>query len=115
MKFGVSEKTLILIMSSLKRFHEIESAIIFGSRAMGNFKPGSDIDLAIKGSNITSDTVQQLQVFLNENAPSPYLFDIVHYENISENALIEHIDRFGQVIFQRACSLKNNDLPKTLN
>ena len=50
--FGLSERVMTLIVQQLKRFPQIEKAIIFGSRAMGNFKPGSDIDLALMGKSI---------------------------------------------------------------
>lgn len=48
-EFGLSEKTLMRIRSFLKAFPEIEEVKIYGSRAMGNYKRGSDIDLAVYG------------------------------------------------------------------
>ena len=56
MNFGLTKSDLNYITKTLKQFPEIESTFIFGSRAMGNFKPASDIDLCLKGKNITIDT-----------------------------------------------------------
>lgn len=51
--FSISEKSYRLIIDVLKRFDEVDSAVIFGSRATGNYRNGSDIDLALKGDRIT--------------------------------------------------------------
>ena len=45
MKFGLKEKTITDIQSVFATVPEIEKAIIYGSRAKGNFKNGSDIDI----------------------------------------------------------------------
>ncbi|WP_414646601.1 nucleotidyltransferase domain-containing protein [Clostridium tetani] len=53
-------------------FDEIEKAYIFGSRAKGNYKPGSDIDIAIYGENINLDILSKLNSILEEKSPMPY-------------------------------------------
>ncbi|MEW5845474.1 MAG: nucleotidyltransferase domain-containing protein [Bacteroidota bacterium] len=50
--FGISEKSYLLIIDVLKSYPEVEAAIIFGSRAKGNYKNGSDIDLALIGESL---------------------------------------------------------------
>ena len=55
MNHGLSKRDLDEISEILKSFPEIEEAVLFGSRAKGNYKPGSDIDIAIKGSAIERD------------------------------------------------------------
>jgi predicted nucleotidyltransferase len=94
-RFGFSDTQLNLIKQAVNRFDEIESALIFGSRAMGNHKPGSDVDLAVKGNRITTDTVSALNTLLNEDLPLPYFFDVVHYDTLENNALIQHICEQG--------------------
>jgi len=74
---------------------EICDIIIFGPRAKGNFKKGSDIDLAIKGKNISFELVAGLKTIFNQKMLIPYHVDLVHYESISNNDLINHIDRVG--------------------
>jgi len=102
MKFGLSPRDLSEISDTMSTFPEIEEAVLFGSRAKGNYKPGSDIDIAIKGRAIEQSCVSGLSYALNEESSLPYFFDIIHYESISEQALIEHIDRVGHQIYARA-------------
>nr|WP_275541132.1 nucleotidyltransferase domain-containing protein [Clostridium tetani] len=82
-------------------FDEIEKAYIFGSRAKGNYKPESDIDIAIYGENINLDILLKLNSILEEKSPMPYFFDIVDYSHLKHKELKEHIDRVGKVIFCR--------------
>lgn len=68
---------------------------------MGNYKKGSDVDMAIFGENITKQVVFQLDDYLNEIFPLPYFFDIIHYQDITNENLKRHIDDEGKVIFER--------------
>jgi len=99
MAFGLSEQAREYIVSAVRKFPEIEKTIIFGSRAMGNSKKGSDVDLAIAGKNITSRTALKLSSLLNQELPLPYFFDVVVYENIANDNLKQHIDEHGVVLF----------------
>jgi predicted nucleotidyltransferase len=99
MPFGFSRQDGERILSALLKFPEIEKAIVFGSRAMGNSKKGSDVDLAISGKNITSKTAVRLRSLLNQELPLPYFFDVVVYENIANDNLKRHIDEHGVVLF----------------
>jgi len=83
----------------LGKIPEIEKAVVFGSRAIGNDKTGSDVDLAIYGDAVPRGAVLALQDELNEELPLPYMFDVLHYEEIDNPKLKEHIDRFGKVIY----------------
>ena len=95
MKFGISDKSYTVFVAALEQFPEIESAAIFGSRAMGNYKPGSDVDVVIIGENVTAKTVSALSAMLNERLPLPYLFDVVNYVDINNVALKDHIDTYA--------------------
>jgi len=98
-RFGLSDQQLNLIKETVAQFNEIDSAIIFGSRAMGNYKPGSDVDIAIKGREIHPDIVTALSTRLNEELPLPHFFDVVHYNTLDNEALIRHIDEEG-ILFE---------------
>ena len=102
--FGLSAKASQMILDTLKNIPEIEEASIFGSRAMGNEKKGSDIDIAIKGLKVTSETVARLNKILSGDLPLPYLFDIVDYNTISNKALKEHIDQYGKKFYTKGQS-----------
>ncbi len=66
MSFGLRELDLEYIVSVIRGFDEIEKASIFGSRAKGNYKPGSDIDIAVYGENINLDILSKLNSILEE-------------------------------------------------
>lgn len=78
---------------------EIDEVILFGSRAKGTHQQGADVDLAIKGKEITHATVLRLLDSLNEVRPIPYFFDVVDYNSLGNEPLREHIDRVGVVLF----------------
>lgn len=101
MDFGLQQKDLQEITAILQKFPTIDEAVIFGSRAKGTFKRGSDIDIAIKGEGINHDVVISLSSLLNEESLSPYFFDIVHFDDISEVELLAHIQRVGRCIYKR--------------
>lgn len=99
--FGLLKRDLEFIFEAVLKFPEIEKAIIFGSRAMGNYKKGSDIDLAIVGDQITDQTKTRLSSILNQELPIPYFIDVVDYKSITNKDLVNHIDTEGKVIYKR--------------
>jgi predicted nucleotidyltransferase len=107
--YGLLDTDIDYILRALKYLDEIEHACIFGSRAMGNFKKGSDVDLVISGKGVTSETLYKLDNLLNEEFPLPYFFDILKYEDVSNEKLKEHIDSIGILIYQKG---KTADPPK---
>lgn len=99
MKFGLDQKDIDHIITALRQFPEITAAIIFGSRAMGTQKPGSDIDIALLGDQISHRTLARLNDLLQEELPIPFFFDIIHYNGINSTSLRNHIDRVGISIY----------------
>ncbi len=99
MRFGIPVKSMNLIFGVLRQREEVKKAAMFGSRGMGDYKKGSDVDIAIYGTAITAEIVNQLSVELNEKLPLPYYFDIVHYESLKHKKLKEHIDRHGEAFY----------------
>ena len=99
MKAGLKESDLEYIIEVLKQFPQIECAWIFGSRAKGNYKVGSDIDLAIDGEKVDFHTLATLHAKLEEESPMPYMFDVVDYRYTTNMALKEHIERNGILIY----------------
>lgn len=101
MYFGLLQKDIDYIKETIKSFPEIERAIIFGSRSMGNYKRGSDIDLAIDGKQVDQSIVSRLSVLLNEDLPLPYYFDVVDLRKLQHEGLKEHIEKFGKVFYEQ--------------
>ena len=66
-KFGISSNSFSLIIDTLRKFEDIDSVKIFGSKALGTFNHGSDIDLPIIGTNLQESTAIDLSAELNEN------------------------------------------------
>ncbi len=95
MMFGLEKHIIEMILAEISSHKEVSDVIIFGSRAKGNYKRGSDIDLAIKGGKITFELVSKLKTIFNQKMQIPYHVDLVHYESISNHDLIDHIDRVG--------------------
>ena len=98
MDTGLTQTDINRITTAIKQFPEIDDAVIFGSRAKGTYKKASDVDLAIKGRAVTSETIQRLSFLLNEELPLPYFFGVVHYEALENQLLVQHIDRVGMSI-----------------
>lgn len=111
MRYGLLESDIDCITEAVRSIEEIDECVLFGSRAKGNYKRGSDVDLAIKGDRITFSTVSHLHYWLNEESPMPYFFDVVHYETISNPKLVEHIDRAGVSLFTRSSTKENSLAP----
>ncbi len=99
-KFGLSDKTVILINNFFRQTKEIESVKIFGSRAKGNFKPNSDIDFAIYGDNITDKLIRHIAYELDELS-TPYKFDLVDFNSIDNTDLKNNIIKDGKIFYKR--------------
>lgn len=90
-----------IIIDVLKAYPLIEEAIIFGSRAKGTQKPGSDVDIALKGPGVEFLTAQ-VSGILNEETPLPYTFDVVAFDTLENKALKEHIQRVGISFYSKS-------------
>lgn len=100
MNFGLKDSDLEYIIENIKKISEIKKAVIFGSRAKGNYKLGSDIDIAIYGEEITFDIISKVHSQLEDESPMPYLFDIVDFTHLNHKELREHIEKVGKVIYE---------------
>jgi predicted nucleotidyltransferase len=98
---GIAEFSYSQIIGAVEAFPEIERVVLFGSRAMGNAKTGSDIDLAIYGHKVTRETASRLSAELNEHRPIPYYVDILVYAEMSHEGLKRHIDEHGRELYRR--------------
>ena len=96
---GLSDTDMKIILDLLQNEKAVEQAIVFGSRAKGNYRNGSDVDIALKGENLDFRTVAHLSYVLNEETPMPYRFDLLNYQTLNNDALKEHINRVGKEIY----------------
>lgn len=100
MKFGLEVQVIENIISVLEQHPKVDKAFVFGSRAKGNYRPDSDIDIAIKGNEITTDDIIAISVAI-ETKGITHKFDLIDYNSIKELALKEHIDRVGIEFYSR--------------
>jgi len=96
---GLTHEDIQLIVNEISVYKEIKKAVIFGSRAKGNYKHGSDVDICIMGDQVTLHHLASLSWKLNEETNLPWHFDILVYDDLTNHELIEHIDRVGIQIF----------------
>lgn len=99
-EFGLSEKTTNILTEFFQKFPEIEEVKIYGSRAKGNYKKGSDLDFALFG-DINFRLLSKISGELDE-LPTPYKFDVTDYNTITNENLKDHIDRIGKIFYKRA-------------
>ncbi len=97
MEFGLSLNTVDRIKNVLALFPKIEEVVIYGSRAKGNYKPASDIDITLKGQNITLSDLNKLATMLDDLL-LPQKFDISIYQQIDNADLTDHINRIGKTL-----------------
>jgi predicted nucleotidyltransferase len=100
MNHGLSPATVAKIHEVFGRHPEIEKAVLYGSRAKGNFKPGSDIDLTLIGENLDSKILGRLDGELDD-VLLPYEFDLSIFSKLTHPELIEHIRRVGIIFYER--------------
>ncbi|PSR18204.1 nucleotidyltransferase domain-containing protein [filamentous cyanobacterium CCP3] len=108
MSYGLSDQQLEEIIQFIAAYPEVEEAILFGSRAIGTYKPASDVDIAIKGNGVDSAIAARLKFDIEEDTYLPYFFDFVAYGTITREELKRHIDEKGVSIY-RNC-LSNNQV-----
>jgi predicted nucleotidyltransferase len=98
---GLSSSEIDQIRQVLKQFPSISKGIIFGSRAIGNYRNSSDVDISLFGTELDFKTILDINHKLNEEGTLPYHFDILNYNTISNKDLIDHINRVGICIYNK--------------
>ena len=97
--FGLHHDDIATIVAVLSRYPSVQTAVIFGSRAKGNYKPGSDVDIALQGEEIGDSVAADVAYALNEETIMPYAFDVLNYHAITNADLAAHIDRVGRPLY----------------
>ena len=113
MKFGISDNIINSIILVLESNSKVDKAFVFGSRAKGNYRDASDIDLAITGIDLNFDDVLQLGVKLDD-LNLPYKIDLINYHTIKEPDLKDHIDRVGIELYSSWKECKILELGKVV-
>lgn len=98
-KFGLPERTVNELLEYFKSKPGVEKVVVYGSRAKGNFRNGSDIDFAIW----TDDkSAYELRIEAElDDLETPYMFDVTDYKNLSHEGMKNSIDRDGVLFYQK--------------
>ena len=99
-QFGLSEKTIGTIRQIFSQYPQIEKAVLYGSRAKGNYKKGSDIDLTLMGEGLDYKLLLKATEALAES-PIAYTVDLSIFDELDHAKLREHIERVGVVFYER--------------
>lgn len=101
MIFGLPEHTTEALRQVLANFPQVERAVLYGSRAKGNYKPGSDIDLTLYGPKLTQHMRADIADAMDELL-LPYTVDLSLYDDLKNSELEAHIQRVGIVFYERS-------------
>ncbi len=98
---GLNDNDIKVINNVFENYPQVEKVILYGSRAKGNFKPTSDIDLTLKGEGIELSILFNIENDLDD-LMFPQKFDLSIFQKINNLELINHIDRIGISIFEQS-------------
>lgn len=98
---GLSPATLAKIITVLARCPALEKAVLYGSRAKGNYRTGSDIDLSLFGDTLSHAHLGQIESQLDD-LMLPYSFDLSLFSQIDNPDLTEHIQRAGLLFYEKS-------------
>jgi predicted nucleotidyltransferase len=99
--YGLPLGTIDKIITIMQRYPAIKSAILYGSRAKGTFKPTSDIDIVLKGEDVNLNTLSSVSIMLDDLL-LPNKFDLSIYHHIDNQELSDHISRVGKTLYHVA-------------
>lgn len=100
MPFGLRNDIVENIRNIFQEFGQVDEVIIYGSRAKGNFKTGSDVDLTVKGENLNLRIMNKISLKIDDLF-LPYTFDISVFSQIENPDLIDHINRAGKIFYKK--------------
>lgn len=100
MKFGLEQPIIDKLIAVFEQNSKVDKALVFGSRAKGNYRPDSDIDIAIKGQDLNTDDIIAMIVAFEEKGIT-HKIDLINYYIIKEPDLKDHINRVGIELYCR--------------
>ena len=98
-RFGLKAKHIAAIRNAFSQYPSIEQVILYGSRAKGNYRTGSDIDLTIKTKGKAEDNLLFNVIGTLDDLDLIYQMDVSIFDWIENKSLVEHINRVGVVFY----------------
>lgn len=97
-KFGLSSKTIQKINSVFAKYPQVREVLVYGSRSKGTYRPSSDIDLTMLGTDLDTTLLLKIENDLDDLL-LPYQIDLSIYTQIENPDVVEHIKEYGQVFY----------------
>ena len=99
--FGLKPEAVSALQAVFSNYPAVEKVILYGSRAKGNYRRGSDIDLTMVGHTLTLSLQFKIETELDDLL-LPQKIDLSILHTISNPDLVAHIERVGQVVYEKA-------------
>ena len=96
--YGLTERDIRTLFEIFGKFSEVKSVYLYGSRAIGTYQFGSDIDLAIMNEGVSDKTIREIKAEI-EDSNLPYFVDITNFATLTHKELAEHIQRIGMPFY----------------
>jgi len=100
MNTGLATEDIKNIQAVFASFPEVEEAILYGSRAKGTYREGSDIDICLAGGRLNLSVINTITQRMDE-LNLPYLFDMAILHRITNTSLRDHISRVGITLYRK--------------
>jgi predicted nucleotidyltransferase len=101
-RWGLQPSVIASMHAVLGRYPQVKIATLYGSRAKGNFKPGSDIDLCLDGDQLTFRTMLAIANAFEELA-LPQKIDVIVRKLIDNAEFLAEIERTGTEFYKPPC------------
>jgi predicted nucleotidyltransferase len=101
MTFGLRDTDITYMHNLFRQHPDVEQVWVYGSRAKGTNRPGSDVDLALIGPDVKRQTVSHIHFVLEEDSPMPFFFDVTHWDSISFQEFKNEVKRTGKLLYER--------------
>lgn len=99
-KYGFLPEERDLMNQIFASIPHIKKVMLYGSRAKGNFREFSDVDITLFGEDLTHDDLLMLCERLDESN-LPYMYDVSIFGQLTNQNFIDHIRRVGVFIYSR--------------
>ena len=97
-EFGLPADAIAALRRVLSQYPQIKRALVYGSRAKGNYSSGSDIDLTLEGPELTFSSLIRIETALDD-LMLPWKIDLSLLSQIDNPDLLDHIVRVGQPLW----------------
>lgn len=97
--YGLSDITTSDLQQVFAKYDNVREVVIFGSRAKGNYREGSDIDLAVIADNLTYNQLMDMMLEIDDLGLL-YKVDLIDYNKNKDNPIGEHIRRVGKTFYK---------------